>query len=248
MKKLLFILLLSLFYVSSLAAETVRMKVGDTRTLSPSVLSTKVLAGQPAWTSSRPNDVKIVSTTMYSATIEAANSFSGYATIHCLYYYRELDPVSGKYIYQGSGYVDYNVLVEGATIKSIEISPTNIELDYGETHRMDVTILPSNASQEVTWTSSNPLVAFVNSINILGANGYGTAIVTATTSNGLSASCSVTVKKKENNSDNNNSGGINNGDNTQINTNYDEVDYYYNIAKKRMNALRSKAVQQHNKK
>ena len=107
-KKFLFLLLFSLISIS-VFAETVRLKIGDTKTLSPSVLQQKVLAGQPAWTSSRPNDVKIVSTTMYSCKIEAVNSFSGYATIHCLYYFRELDPTTGRYLYQRSGYVDYHV-------------------------------------------------------------------------------------------------------------------------------------------
>ena len=137
------------------------------------------------------------------------------------------------------------MFVEETEIKSIEISPPSIELNYGETYRMNVTILPSNANQDVTWSSSNSSVAFVNSSNILGANGYGTAVVTATASNGLSASCTVTVKKNGNGSGNS---GDNNGDNTQNNTNYDEVDYYFQISKKRMEALRNKAIQQHNKK
>lgn len=244
MRKIFFFILLSLVSISNIYAETIRMKVGDTKTLSPSVLQTKVLAGQPAWTSSRPSDVKIVSTDMYSCTIEAVKSFSGYAIIHCLYYYRELDPTTGQYLYQRSGYVDYNVFVEEAEIKSIEISPTSIELDYGETYKMNVTILPSNANQDVTWSSSNPSVAFVNSYNILGANGYGTAVVTATASNGLSASCNVTVKKDGNDSGNSDD---NNNDNTQNDTNYDEVDYYFQISKKRINALRKITIQQHNK-
>ncbi len=245
MRKFFFLFLLSFFSASNICAETVYMKVGDTKTLSPSVLPTKVLAGQPAWTSSRPSDVKIVSTTMYSCTIEAVNSFSGYAIIHCLYYYRELDPTTGQYIYQRSGYVDYNVFVEETEIKSIEISPTSIELNYGETHRMNVTISPSNANQDVTWSSSNSSVAFVNSSNILGANGYGTAVVTATTSNGLSASCTVTVKQDGNGGGNS---GDNNGDDTPNSTNYNEVDYYFQISKRRMDALRNKAIQQHNNK
>lgn len=245
MRKSVILFMFALVSISNIYAETVHMNVGDTKTLSPSVLPTKVLAGQPAWTSSRPSDVKIVSTTMYSCTIEAVKSFSGYATIHCLYYYRELDPTTGQYIYQRSGYVDYNVSVEETEIKSIEISPTSIELNYGETYRMNVIILPSNANQDVTWSSSNPSVAFVNSSNILGANGYGTAVVTATANNGLSASCTVTVKEEGDSSGNS---GDNNGDNTQNNTNYDEVDYFFQISKKRMDALRNKAIQQHNKK
>lgn len=244
MRKIFYLFLLSFVSISNIYAETVHMKVGDTKTLSPSVLSTKVLAGQPAWTSSRPSDVKIVSTTMYSCTIEAIKSFSGYAIIHCLYYYRELDPTTGEYIYQRSGYVDYKVYVEETEIKSIEISPTSIELNYGETYRMNVTILPSNANQDVTWTSSNPSVACVNSSNVLGTYGYGTSVVTASASNGLSASCAVTVKKKGNGGEN--SGDNNDGDKPN-NVNYDEVDYYFKISKHRMNALRNIAIQQHNK-
>ena len=76
MRKSVILFMFALVSISNIYAETVRMKVGDTKTLSPSVLPTKVLAGQPAWTSSRPSDVKIVSTTMYSCTIEAVKSFS----------------------------------------------------------------------------------------------------------------------------------------------------------------------------
>ena len=108
---------------------------------------------------------------------------------------------------------------------------------------MSVTVSPSTANQTVTWTTTDRTVATVNDANILGANGYGTAVVTATTSNGLTASCTVTVKKNGDNSGNND-----NSDNSgQNNTNYDELDYYFQIAKKRMNALRSIAIQQHKK-
>ena len=230
-----FVLLLSSISIACVCAETVYMDVGEVKTLSPSVLPTKVLAGQPAWTSSRPYDVRVVSTTMYSCTIEAVKSFSGFAVIQCLYYYRELDPITGQYIYQRSGYVNYNVFVEEAEVRSIEISPTSIEMNYGDTHKMEVVILPSNANQDVTWSSSDPSVAFVNSINnVLGANGYGTAIVTATASNGLSASCTVTVQQDGGDDDNGND------------TDYDELDYYYQVSKKRMNALRNKVIQQQN--
>lgn len=237
-------LFLFLFLCVSVSAETIHMNVGDTKTLSPSVLQTKVLAGQPAWTSTRPNDVCVVSTTMYSCKIEALKSFSGYATIHCLYYYRELDPASGEYIYQRSGYVDYHVFVEEAEVKSIEISPTSIELNNGETHKMTVTISPSNANQNITWSSSNNSVAYVNSDNYLITNGYGTAVVTATTSNNLKASCSVKVKNVNNGNGDSENGVGNNGQN---NTTYDELDYYIQISKKRMNALRKKTINLSNK-
>lgn len=244
MKKILIIIILSFIGIQNISAESVYMKVGETRTLSPSILLSKTLAGQPAWTSSHPNNVEIYSQSMYSCVIKAVKSFSGYATIHCLYYYNELDP-SGKYIYQRSGYVDYEVYVEEDKATSITISPTNVELKFAETIEMQVLVSPSSASQEVTWSSTDPSVAKVNSMNILGANGYGTATVTATTSNGLTASCKVTVKKNGGNEDNNETGG--NNDNKNNNVNYDEVDYYYQITKKRMNALREITIQLHDR-
>lgn len=169
------------------------MNVGETRTLAPVDLQSKVLAGQPAWTSSRPSDVQVTSWTMTSCTIKAVKSFSGFALIHCMYYYRELDPISGQYIYQRQGYVDYNVFVEASEPKSITISPTSISMDVGDIHTMQVTVLPSDADQSVTWTTSNFSIANVNSKNVLGASSPGTATVTATTSNGLKAYCVVNV-------------------------------------------------------
>lgn len=237
MKKLVFTLTLILIS-ANLLANTVRMKVGERKTLSPYELSGKVLAGQPAWTSSRPNDVRIVSTTMTSCTIEAINAFSGYANVHCLYYYRELDPVTGQYIYQRSGYVDYDVFVEDVKPQSIEISPKEITLKYGEIKTMQVYIFPENANQKITWSSTNSKIAYVNDLNVLGANGYGSAVVTATTVNGLSASCTVTVPDP--NTDDGGHEGVVTGP-------YDEDEYYINLARKRMKKLRDRTIQQYNK-
>ena len=214
------------------------MNIGESKTLSPSILPNKVLAGQPTWTSSRPSDVAIDSYTMYSCTIKAMKSFSGYALVQCVYRYRELDPVTGRYIYQTSAPINYHVFVSGQEPTSIVIQPTDIVMTFGSIKQMNVTVSPSTANQKVTWTTTDRMVATVNDDNVLGANGYGTAVVTATTSNGLTASCNVTVKKDGNNSGNSDNSG-------QNNTNYDELDYYYQISKKRMNALRNKAIQQH---
>ena len=178
---------------ASALSETVRMGIGETRTLAPAELPSKVLAGQPAWTSSRPGDVQVVSSDMYTCTIKALKSFSGYALVQCRYYYRELDPVSGQYIYQRQGYVNYNVFVEGSEPRSITIYPTSVTMDLGDILTMQVTVLPADADQTVTWTTTDFSVANVNTAGILGASNNGTATVTATTVNGLRASCVVTV-------------------------------------------------------
>lgn len=197
--------------------ETIYMTVGETKKLAPTVLTTKVIQGMPAWTSSRPFDLEIIHTDLYTATIKAIRPFSGYATIHCLYYFQELHPINGTIIAQRSGYIDYNVFVEDNGSKpeatSISISPQSVSLNYGDTYELKVTILPSNADQNVTWTTTDRTVTFVNNVGgayILGGNGYGSAIVTATTTNGLQASCTVQVG-------NNSTGeGDNSGNNPEI--------------------------------
>ena len=181
--------------VASALSETVRMKVGETRTLAPAELPSLVLAGQPSWTSSRPGDVQITSWDMYTCRIKALKSFSGYARIQCKYYYRRLDP-SGQYIGQGQGAVNYNVFVESVDPESVTVYPVSITLDIGDTYMMQVSVYPPEADQTVTWSSTDWTIASVNSSNVLGANRGGTATVTAKTVNGRTASCTVTVRPR----------------------------------------------------
>lgn len=211
-RKILLSLLLSLLALKAFAlAETVRMTVGQTRTLAPSELPSKVLAGQSSWTSSRPSDVEIVSTDMYTCTIKAKRSFSGYALVHCLYYYRELDPVTHQYIYQRSGYKDYHVFVEddgsggddgGGTTDpegqptSVTLSPGSLTMDTGEAYRLSVSVNPYYADQTIRWSSSSPAVADVYSNNTVIARSPGSTVITATAVNGRFASCYVTVRGK----------------------------------------------------
>ena len=88
-----------------------------------------------------------------------------------------------------------NIDVE--VIKAIEptdisLSENSMFLSVGASSLLTATILPSNAVDNVTWTSSNNNVASVND-GLVKALASGEALITATTQNGLSASCSVTV-------------------------------------------------------
>ena len=59
---------------------------------------------------------------------------------------------------------------------------------------MTATVTPDNAtSKSVSWKSSKPTVAFVDENGKVTALAGGTATITATTSNGLTATCEVTV-------------------------------------------------------
>lgn len=84
----------------------------------------------------------------------------------------------------------------------ISLNQSSVVLHFGESSQLMATINPSDASQEVTWTSSDPSVVDVDDDGLLFANGLGQATITATTnattSNGtnLTANCNVNVVKR----------------------------------------------------
>lgn len=68
----------------------------------------------------------------------------------------------------------------------------------GEVNGLNVYGTPDNASEAITWTSSNPEVATISGTDDYGyleLVGPGTAIITATADSGASASCKVTAKE-----------------------------------------------------
>ena len=92
------------------------------------------------------------------------------------------------------------------TVKQKEIAITGISLNKsttslteGESETLTATITPSNATGDKTvkWSSSNEAVATVDSNGKVTAKKAGTAVITATSSNGKTASCTVTVKQKD---------------------------------------------------
>lgn len=78
---------------------------------------------------------------------------------------------------------------------SVTVSPKKVTLIVGETKMLQAKVTPSDASQEVTWKSSNSGVASVSSDGTISGVAAGKTTITATTSNGKKASCAVTVKE-----------------------------------------------------
>ncbi len=81
---------------------------------------------------------------------------------------------------------------------SLTLDKTAAEVTVGETLQLTATVVPDNTSNPaVTWASSNDAVATVDANGLVTAVAAGTAIITATTTDGsnLSASCEVTVKQ-----------------------------------------------------
>ena len=76
----------------------------------------------------------------------------------------------------------------------LKLSKAALTLKTEKTASLKATITPRNTDfKTVTWTSSNPAVATVDAKGRIKGIAPGTAVITATTSNGVAASCTVTV-------------------------------------------------------
>lgn len=78
---------------------------------------------------------------------------------------------------------------------AITVTPITLSLTEGKTATLSATVIPAEANQKVTWTSSNKTVATVDATGKVTANAAGDAKIIATTKDGtaLTATCTVTV-------------------------------------------------------
>ena len=84
-------------------------------------------------------------------------------------------------------------------ITEVSLSESAVGIIEGNTHKLTATVLPENTtdSKIVSWSSSNEAVATVSEDGTITAKSAGTAVITATSTNGKTAGCTVTVSKKE---------------------------------------------------
>ena len=102
------------------------------------------------------------------------------------------------------GYTDTCDITVEQRVTGVSVSPTNSTLVLGDSDAsndsvsLTDTISPSNANnQDITWTSSDPSVATVDSSGVVTAQKAGTATITATSvDGGLEDTCSVTVEQR----------------------------------------------------
>lgn len=90
------------------------------------------------------------------------------------------------------------VTVQRAVVKtaSLKMSASSLTLlAKGRKATLAVTRSPITATEKITWTSSNTKVATVNSKGVVTARGFGTARITARTSNGKQTMCTVIVPR-----------------------------------------------------
>ncbi len=81
-------------------------------------------------------------------------------------------------------------------VTGITLNPTTLELEEGETFTLEATITPENATDKtITWRSSDRAIATVDENGVVTAVSAGVATIYASSSNGLTAECAVTVKR-----------------------------------------------------
>ena len=80
----------------------------------------------------------------------------------------------------------------------INISESEMTIKEGESVTLTTTCYPDNTtfSKKITWSSSDTNVATVDANGTVTAKSAGTAVITATSENGKTASCTVKVNKK----------------------------------------------------
>lgn len=79
-------------------------------------------------------------------------------------------------------------------VTSVTLNKSALSLEVGKTGQLSATVLPNSATNKsVSWSSNNEAVATVSTNGTVTAHKAGTAVITARTANGKSASCTVTV-------------------------------------------------------
>ena len=117
-----------------------------------------------------------------NARFELFNSSSVEMVSTSRYYGLPVRPVYGEFI----------------AVSSIRISSTSTNLEVGKSIQLTASVTPSNATDlSIHWASSNDGIATVSSSGMVTAKGLGTATITAYSSNGLSATCTITVLPPE---------------------------------------------------
>lgn len=93
-------------------------------------------------------------------------------------------------------YTNGDSKLSDGTIASITLNYTKYALEVGQSKTLVAVTSPESAVKSVTWYSSNNKIATVSKSGKVTAVKAGTVTITTKTSNGLKATCKVTVKEK----------------------------------------------------
>lgn len=167
-------------YPVTLSPTSVNLDPGETATLTFSISGASIGQIAPRWESSNTSVATVYESGTYSARVTAKQP--GTCIITC-------------YSYMGKP-VTCSVKVNSIQPTSISIDPSETIVTVDKTVSLRCVFTPSYASSSVTWKSQNSSIASISSTGTVTGIKAGRTTVTATTTNGLTAQCSITVTDK----------------------------------------------------
>ena len=124
----------------------------------------------------------------------AEMSTVGDLPVNAFYIYTDSEVKSYGYYYRSMGLPMRPVEGARVPVTSIALDRQALELPESESSTLTAALLPENATaKSVLWISGNSDVAEVSSKGVVTAKSVGNAVIYAYSSNGLMASCAVTV-------------------------------------------------------
>ena len=76
------------------------------------------------------------------------------------------------------------------------VLPDEVFIGKKGTYQIDIAIAPSNATEGITWSSSNTKIASISGSGRLRAKKNGTVTITVRTKSGKKKSCTVTISEE----------------------------------------------------
>ena len=155
-----------------LSAENVTLKVGETSSITATVIPDNTTYPDVIWISNNDNVA-----TVSNGVITATGVGSATITATC-----------------GTASAIVDVTVEETPAEKVELSQTEITMKANQRVQLTATVYPENTTnKEVIWSSSDEAVAVVSSDGVVMTKGVGTATITAKCGN-AEAICKVDVE------------------------------------------------------
>ena len=170
----------------SINMSSLSLKVGESATLTTTIAPANATNKGVTWTTSMSSVATVTSDGVVTAkaagtAVITAKTEDGGKTATC--------NVTVTYTPDPGGEV---------SVTQVTISPTSVNMTVGDTKQFSVKIDPANATnQEVSWSSSDPSVASIDSKGLVTAKAEGKATITVTANDGgVSSKATVTVNNK----------------------------------------------------
>lgn len=159
---------------------SLELSVGESSTLSASVYPSDAEYSSITWSSSNSSAAQITGNGS-SATVKALQATTS--------------PVTIKAAVSSSCYGTCKLTIYGTNPTALSLSNPGTLIAEGSGAQINATFTPSNHRSAITWSSSEPQVARVNSSGYVTPQNPGKTTITARTANGLTATTTVEVRE-----------------------------------------------------